>query len=348
MDTTRRNPNLGTQAESEPIGKSSRCVLEDARGIDALEEFFANRIIVRRADDGFGVATSILEPVPCGEWPDQFKLFCWCVRNNYSSFRFPIRNCVRPTSLRKYTTKLCLPQEGANALTSAMLTALGCVTAHYPVLGRTGPRQASQSRHVRFDLPNAHDASQPPATHLEAMARAVRLPTGRPPTRIVPGPSSAIVPDPLLRRLPDRLMEFSIRGSNNNSTLAEPPTTITPAVVSPAGYSRHPHIAISTQFQEDLATSREAPQLQNQSTSHNKRSYQALVAQGPNIARLPNSSHKLLAQGKRQKLMDPEPWMQFHPFMETLERWSNGAPVDCSPPVIFKSNQDSSHRGTTH
>ena len=30
--------------------------------------------------------------------------------------------------------------------------------------------------------------------------------------------------------------------------------------------------------------------------------------------------------------MDPEPWMRFHPFMETYEGWLNGVPVDCAPP----------------
>ena len=188
-----------------------------------------------------------------------------------------------------------------------MSTALGCVAAHYQVQGRTGPRQASQPRHVRCDLPDAHVAIPPSATRPEATVRAVRLPSGRPPTRTVPAPSSAMIPE-LLPRLPDRRMEFSIRDSNNNTTRALPHTTITPAV----GDSRLPNTTI--QEGHALATAREATQ-----QSHNKRSYQPLVTQGPNVAWLPESPHKL-AQGKRRKLMDPKPWMRFHPFVETLER----------------------------
>ena len=30
--------------------------------------------------------------------------------------------------------------------------------------------------------------------------------------------------------------------------------------------------------------------------------------------------------------MAPEPWMRFHPFIETLEKWSTGVPVDCGHP----------------
>lgn len=60
-----------------------------------------------------------------------------------------------------------------------------------------------------------------------------------------------------------------------------------------------------------------------------------LVTQ-PNIAFLPGSGahaspHKL-AQGKRRKLMDPEVWMRFHPFVATLEQWSTGVPVNCGEP----------------
>ena len=36
-----------------------------------------------------------------------------------------------------------------------------------------------------------------------------------------------------------------------------------------------------------------------------------------------------MAQGKRRRLMDPEPWMRFHPFVATLEQWATGVPVDC-------------------
>ncbi|KAI2511269.1 adenylate kinase [Fragilaria crotonensis] len=46
----------------------------------------------------------------------------------------------------------------------------------------------------------------------------------------------------------------------------------------------------------------------------------------------PGGSPHKMAQGKLIKLMDPEPWMRFHPFVATLEQWSDGVPVACSPP----------------
>ncbi|KAI2506220.1 hypothetical protein MHU86_8255 [Fragilaria crotonensis] len=46
----------------------------------------------------------------------------------------------------------------------------------------------------------------------------------------------------------------------------------------------------------------------------------------------PGESPHKIAQGKLRKLMNPEPWMRFHPFVATLEQWSDGVPVVCSPP----------------
>ena len=43
------------------------------------------------------------------------------------------------------------------------------------------------------------------------------------------------------------------------------------------------------------------------------------------------SPHKL-AQGKRRKLMSPSPWMRFHPFVETLEKWALGVAAACGSP----------------
>ena len=43
------------------------------------------------------------------------------------------------------------------------------------------------------------------------------------------------------------------------------------------------------------------------------------------------SPHKL-AQGKRRKLMNPSPWMRFHPFVETLEKWALGVAAACGSP----------------
>ena len=43
------------------------------------------------------------------------------------------------------------------------------------------------------------------------------------------------------------------------------------------------------------------------------------------------SPHKI-AQGKRRKLMDPAPWMRFHPFVATLERWASGVSATCGEP----------------
>ena len=43
------------------------------------------------------------------------------------------------------------------------------------------------------------------------------------------------------------------------------------------------------------------------------------------------SPHQL-AQGKRRRLMNPEPWMRFHPFISTLEQWSLGVSAQCGNP----------------
>ena len=43
------------------------------------------------------------------------------------------------------------------------------------------------------------------------------------------------------------------------------------------------------------------------------------------------SPHKI-AQGKRRKLMEPASWMRFHPFIETLRKWSVGVSADCGKP----------------
>ena len=56
------------------------------------------------------------------------------------------------------------------------------------------------------------------------------------------------------------------------------------------------------------------------------------------------SPHKL-AQGKRIKLMDPEPWMRFHPFTATLEQWSTGVPVDCGPTWVKAAMEAAVARG---
>jgi len=43
------------------------------------------------------------------------------------------------------------------------------------------------------------------------------------------------------------------------------------------------------------------------------------------------SPHKI-AQGKRRKLMNPQKWMKFHPFVSTLEQWSDGVSANCGEP----------------
>ena len=216
---------------------------------------------------------------------------------------------ARSFPLQKYTTRTCHAENGTHALTSALSIAPDCVTANYLVQGRTGPREVGRSRHVRFDLPESHDVSRPSVMRHEPTARTVRLSNGLPPTCTVPAPLGGIL-EPL-QRLPDRRVEFAWQDADNTTTITVPHTTITP-VVTPAGY--------------------------------NQRSYQESVAQRPNVARMPDSPHKL-AQGKRRKLMDPEPWMRFHPFVETLERWSNGVPVDCGPPWSQKAMVTAVSRG---
>ena len=52
-----------------------------------------------------------------------------------------------------------------------------------------------------------------------------------------------------------------------------------------------------------------------------------------------------IAQGKRRKLMDPEPWIRFHPFVATLEAWVDGVPVDCGPPWTDVAQQAAVTRG---
>ncbi len=44
------------------------------------------------------------------------------------------------------------------------------------------------------------------------------------------------------------------------------------------------------------------------------------------------SQHKKRAQGKRKKLMEPAPWMRFHPFVATLEHWAAGVSALCGEP----------------
>ena len=47
---------------------------------------------------------------------------------------------------------------------------------------------------------------------------------------------------------------------------------------------------------------------------------------------LPVASPHKLAQGKRRKLMEPAPWMRFHPFVATLEHWASGVSALCGEP----------------
>ncbi|KAI2511562.1 adenylate kinase [Fragilaria crotonensis] len=47
---------------------------------------------------------------------------------------------------------------------------------------------------------------------------------------------------------------------------------------------------------------------------------------------MPVASPHKQAQGKRRKLMEPAPWMQFHPFVATLEQWASGVAAVCGEP----------------
>jgi hypothetical protein len=49
---------------------------------------------------------------------------------------------------------------------------------------------------------------------------------------------------------------------------------------------------------------------------------------------IPVASPHKLAQGKRRKLMEPAPWMQFHPFVATLEQWALGVSALCGEPWL--------------
>ena len=55
----------------------------------------------------------------------------------------------------------------------------------------------------------------------------------------------------------------------------------------------------------------------------------ASSSMSPSGPRAHPSAPRHMAQGKRRRLMDPEPWMRFHPFVATLEQWATGVPVDC-------------------
>ena len=56
------------------------------------------------------------------------------------------------------------------------------------------------------------------------------------------------------------------------------------------------------------------------------------------------SPHKL-AQGKRRKLMEPAPWMRFHPFVATLEQWASGVSAVCGEPWSEAAIQAAIDRG---
>jgi hypothetical protein len=47
---------------------------------------------------------------------------------------------------------------------------------------------------------------------------------------------------------------------------------------------------------------------------------------------IPVASPHKLSQGKRRKLMEPAPWMRFHPFVATLEQWASGVSALCGEP----------------
>jgi hypothetical protein len=47
---------------------------------------------------------------------------------------------------------------------------------------------------------------------------------------------------------------------------------------------------------------------------------------------IPEASPHKRAQGKRRKLMEPAPWMRFHPFVATLEHWASGVSALCGEP----------------
>ena len=56
------------------------------------------------------------------------------------------------------------------------------------------------------------------------------------------------------------------------------------------------------------------------------------------------SPHKV-AQGKRRKLMEPAPWMRFHPFVATLEHWASGVSASCGDPWSATAIQAAVNRG---
>ena len=52
----------------------------------------------------------------------------------------------------------------------------------------------------------------------------------------------------------------------------------------------------------------------------------------PSGSTTPIASPHKLAQGKRRKLIEPAPWMRFHPFVATLEQWASRVSASCGDP----------------
>ena len=59
------------------------------------------------------------------------------------------------------------------------------------------------------------------------------------------------------------------------------------------------------------------------------------------------SPHKQ-AQAKRRKLMEPGPWMRFHPFIATLEQWASGVSALCGDLWLEAAIRDSHQTRPPH
>ena len=207
----------------------------------------------------------------------------------------------------------------------------------------------------------AHHAG--PLTPPRAERRPARVRAGLTivPAHQPPGiPASPVTGTTLL------LMPAHADVTQNPETRAGLPIKPSPpaAVAAVAGILRHPErrarttdrpfrVSFSESFSHSITLapvrlghptiSAASHKIANRTSAHNRSS---VLAAGPRPQPTITAMHApQIAQGKRRKLMDPEPWMRFHPFVATLEAWAEGVPVDCGPAWSTAAQQAAVTRG---